>query len=116
MMCSCWLRTDAPYPMPLMQLRAGVPQRETSGPQGNLTAVVLLQQRRCCRQQGTGVLLFGMVEDVVGGVLFDDLTAEHHADAVGDVPHGVDVVGDEHQAQTELFLQVKQQVQHLCTH
>lgn len=41
MMCDCWVRIDAPYPVPLMQLRAGVPQCETSGPQGNLTAVVL---------------------------------------------------------------------------
>src|SRR5699024_1982962 len=40
----------------------------------------------------------------------------HHRDAVGDVAHSLDVVGDEHHPQVQAGLEVGEQVEYLSTH
>ena len=64
------------------------------------------QQRRGVRVVRPGVDV-GLVGDL------DDLAQVHHRDAVGDVAHHRQVVGDEHVRQVQLVLQVLQQVHHL---
>ena len=43
-----------------------------------------------------------------------DVALVDDGDAVGDVPHDREVVGDEEVGDAALFLQVAQQVEHLC--
>src|SRR5699024_3451983 len=97
------------------------------GAEGAVMAVVLLggadgcrgsrpgrsQQRRGGGQQGPGVLVVGAGEDVLHGAVLDDPAVMHDGDGVGDEADGADVVGDEHQAQPQLALEVGEQVQHL---
>ena len=39
--------------------------------------------------------MLGRREDALDGALLDDLALLHHADAVGDLAHDAEVVGDE---------------------
>ena len=55
----------------------------------------------------------GAEERLVRGVL-GYLSEVHHHDAVGDVAHDREVVGDEQVRQVVLFLEVKQEIENLC--
>ncbi len=57
-----------------------------------------------------------VVEDVVGGVDFDDLPAIHDGDAIGNVADDADVVGYEEVGEAELIAQIGQEVQDLGAH
>jgi hypothetical protein len=57
--------------------------------------------------------MVGAFENCFGGPVFDDLAEVHHRDAVGDVAHHRQVVGDEHVADLQLLLQLVEQVEHL---
>ena len=55
-----------------------------------------------------------MLEQVVHGSLFDDLTRVHHGHAVAQVRDDTEIVGHEQHRHAELLLQRPQQVQDLC--
>ena len=52
-------------------------------------------------------------EHAPGGTLFDDPALEHYGRPVSDVTNDTEVVGDEQIRQTELHLEIREQVQNL---
>ena len=48
--------------------------------------------------------------------LLDDLALLHHADAVGNLAHDAEIVGDEQHRHAQARLQVAQQLKNLCLH
>ena len=58
----------------------------------------------------------GAVVHVGGRAVLDDPPEVHHGDLVGDVPHDGEVVGDEQVRQSELVLEVLEQVDDLALH
>ena len=69
-------------------------------------------RRRRQQRLGVGVLRVG--EQLVGGRVLDDAPEVHDGDLGRDVAHHGQIVGDEQVGQTELLLQVLQQVDHLA--
>ena len=65
------------------------------------------------REQGARVRVRRFGEQLVGIGEFDDLAEIHHGDAIRDVLHHGEIVGDEQIRKRELLSQVNQQVQHL---
>ena len=76
--------------------------------------VRLVQRHR--REQGLRVRVRRRAVDVEVGALLHHAAEVHHRDAVGDVPHDRQVVGDEQVGQAEVVLQVLEQVDHLRLH
>ena len=68
---------------------------------------------RLGRQQRLGVGMERPLGDVVGRTQFHELAEIHDGDAVADVAHHAEVVGDEQIGESELALQVGEQVQHV---
>ncbi len=66
------------------------------------------------RQQRLGVGMQRVLVEVVAVGDLDDLADVHHRHAGRDVADHREVVGDEEKGQTELILEVLQQVDHLC--
>ena len=64
-------------------------------------------------EQGEGVGVQGVEVEVVAGADFDDFAEVHDGDAVGDVPHDGQVVGDEQVGEVEFALQVVEEVDDL---
>ncbi len=60
-----------------------------------------------------GVVVGGCGVEGFAGCDFADLAEVHHLDAVADVLDHGEVVGDEHQGETELGFEVLEQVEHL---
>ena len=52
-----------------------------------------------------------MVEDLVGGAVFDDVAAVHHGDVVGDLVDHAQVVGDEDDGDAVALLQLPEQLE-----
>ena len=65
------------------------------------------------RQEGRGVGVGGSQVHVVGRTLLDDLSQVHDGDAVAQVPHHRQVVGDEQVGQPQPVLQFAQEVDDL---
>ena len=57
-----------------------------------------------------------MVEDLVGGGVFHQLTVLHYHDFVGDLAYHRQIMGDEQVAQSLFRLQVVEQAKHLVLH
>src|SRR5258708_13780792 len=70
-------------------------------------------QNRRGREQRLGVVMLGMIENVVARALFDDTAALHHHDAVGDLLDRSEVVADKQAGEAVLRLQPPEQFQHL---
>ena len=70
-----------------------------------------LAQVRNGGQQGLGVLVLRVVEDLRGRAGFHDHAAAHHGDAVREVGHDAHVVGDQHDGAVQLVAQVAHEVQ-----
>ncbi len=58
--------------------------------------------------QALGVWVFGVVQDLFGVAQFDQFAGVHDADAVGDLAHQAQVVGDEQDGKAELVFQLVQ--------
>ena len=71
---------------------------------------------RIGRQQGQGVGVARLVEDVLGRALLDEAPQVHDAHAVGDVTHHVQVVADREDADAELLLQPAEEIQDFPLH
>ena len=52
-------------------------------------------------------------QDVIDAAVFDDLSLLHHADAIRDLAHDAEVVGDEQHRHAEPALQLAQQLEDL---
>ncbi len=61
--------------------------------------VFLNQKGRDSTQEGAGVGVLGVVEELLGRADLHDLSGEHHRHAVGDVADRGDVVADEDHAE-----------------
>ncbi len=70
-------------------------------------------RHRYSREQGLGVGMQGVVEDVVGLSELYHIPEVHDPDRVGDVLYNREVVGNEEVGQSVLFLQVLQEVDDL---
>src|SRR6056297_4005798 len=66
------------------------------------------------RDKRLGIRVQRVVEELTAGGQLHHTTQIHHRDAVGDVLDHTQVVGDKQIGNTELFLQVLQQVHDLC--
>ncbi len=64
-------------------------------------------------EQGPGVGVARVREELAGGGHLDDLAEVHHRDPVAHVAHDRQVVGDEDVGEAELGLEVEEQVEHL---
>ena len=68
------------------------------------------------RKQGLRVRVLGVPQQFVGLSQFHVLTHVHDGDAIGDMAHDAQVVGDEEIGQTKLPLQVLEQIDDLRLH
>ena len=64
-------------------------------------------------QQTPGVLVNGVGQQLTGGGLLDHLARVHDGDAVSQLSHQRQVVGDEDHGEAELFTQLVEQVDDL---
>ena len=69
--------------------------------------------RRHRRQQRLGIRVAGPLVDVVDGADFDDLSEIHDQHAVGDILHHIQIMGDEDIRESQLPLQIQEQVENL---
>jgi len=65
------------------------------------------------REQGLGIGMAGMREQLVGRADLDDLPEIHDGDPLRDVAHDAKVVGDEQECQVEFPLQAREEVEYL---
>ncbi len=64
-------------------------------------------------QQGAGVGMLGVVENVIDGGLLDHPSQVHHGDVIAHLRHHTQVVGDEDDRHVDAGLQIAHQVQDL---
>ena len=74
---------------------------------------VLAGQVRNGRDKAPGIGMAGRLQDLFGAALLDDVALLHHHDAVGDLGHHPEVVGDEHDAHSLASLDLADQLQNL---
>ena len=71
---------------------------------------------RYCGDQLSGVGSPGIVDDVPGRAVLDDLTAIHDGDPVGDMTDDTQIMGYEQVGKIIFFTKILQQINHLGLH
>ena len=64
--------------------------------------MLLGAKARDAGDEGFGVGVAGIAEDLFGLAGFDDLPAKHHGDSVAEPPDDAEIVGDEDESHGEL--------------
>ena len=96
------------------QRRPDLGQRAGDGEEGLLVLADAVAGEAAQQADGVGVL--GVVEDLAGRPLLDDLPGVHHADPVAHRADHAEVVGDEQDGGRGLVAQGLDQVEHLRLH